>query len=305
MGEAKNSFICLIKGRLIETERRIMASFRVAASLVDCVALNDGTSMPLFGLGMFRSESGSGREAEVVAREALKAGYRLIDTAEYYGNEADVGTAVKSCGIPRDEIFVVTKLWDHGYDTCMRHFSDSFKKLDIGYVDLFLLHHPYQGKNLESYDAMLELKKQGLIKSVGVSNYGVQHLEGLKKAGRPAPSVNQIELHPWQRKEDIVEYCRKNGIAVMGYSPLTKGQRLEDPDVLSLSKKYGKTPGQILIRWSVQSGFITIPKTSKVSRIKENADVFDWSISNDDMQFMNSFPKWSCAWDPTQSKWDP
>jgi len=282
-----------------------MASLRVASNLADRIALNDGTSMPLFGLGMFRSESGSGGEAEVVAREAIKAGYRLIDTAEYYGNEADVGAAMKTCGVPREDVFVVTKLWDHGYDTCMRHFTESFKKLDIGYVDLFLLHHPYQGQNLESYDAMLELKNKGLVKSVGVSNYGVQHLEGLKKAGRPAPSVNQIELHPWQRKEDIVEYCKKNDIAVMGYSPLTKGRRLDDPDILKLSKKYGKTTGQILIRWSVQSGFITIPKTSKVVRLSENSDVFDWALDDEDMRLLNSFPKWSCSWDPTKSEWIP
>jgi len=280
-------------------------SVRVATNLVDRIPLNDGTNMPLFGLGMFRTESGAGRAAEVVAREALKAGYRMIDTAEYYGNEADVGAAVKSCGVPREDIFVVTKLWDHGYDTCMRHFSESFKKLDIGYVDLFLLHHPYQGQNLETYDAMLELKKQGLVKSVGVSNYGVQHLEGLRKAGRPVPSVNQIELHPWQRKEDIVKYCQKNGIAVMGYSPLTKGQRLNDPEIVQLGKKYGKTPGQVLIRWSVQSGFITIPKTSKVSRVSENSDVFDWSLSDGDMKMLNSCPKWSCSWDPTVSEWVP
>jgi len=278
---------------------------RVGTRLADRITLNDGTSMPLFGLGMFRCETGAGGDAEVVAREALKSGYRMIDTAEYYGNEADVGAAVKSCGVPREDIFVVTKLWDHGYDTCMRHFSESFKKLGIGYVDLFLLHHPYQGKNLESYDAMLELKKQGLVKSVGVSNYGVQHLEGLKAAGRPAPSVNQIELHPWQRKEDIVKYCRENGIAVMGYSPLTKGQRLGDPEVIKLSEKYIKTPGQILIRWSVQSGFITIPKTSKVRRISENSDVFDWSLSKEDMQGLNSLPKWSCSWDPTLTEWVP
>jgi len=282
-----------------------MSALRVAANLADRIPLNDGTTMPLFGLGMFRSESGAGGEAEVVAREALKAGYRLIDTAEYYGNEADVGAAVKTAGVPREDIFVVTKLWDHGYDTCMRHFSESFKKLDIGYVDLFLLHHPLQGQNLESYDAMLELKKKGFVKSVGVSNYGVQHLEGLKKAGRPAPSVNQIELHPWQRKEDIVKYCKENGIAVMGYSPLTKGQRLNDPEIVRLSQKYGKTAGQVLIRWSVQSGFITIPKTSKVARISENADVFDWSMSDEDMKLLNSFPKWSCSWDPTKSQWMP
>jgi len=280
-------------------------SVRVGTRLADRIPLNDGTSMPLFGLGMFRCETGAGGEAEIVAREALKNGYRMIDTAEYYGNEADVGAAVKTCGVPREDIFVVTKLWDHGYDTCMRHFSDSFKKLDIGYVDLFLLHHPYQGKNLETYDAMLELKKQGLVKSVGVSNYGVQHLEGLKAAGRPTPSVNQIELHPWQRKEDIVKYCRKNGIAVMGYSPLTKGQRLNDAEILQLSKKYGKTPGQVLIRWSVQSGFITIPKTSKVKRITENCDVFDWSLSEEDMRHLNSFSKWSCSWDPTVTEWVP
>lgn len=275
----------------------------IATSIASRIQLNDGISMPLFGLGVYQSSTGKGGGAETSVNYAISKGYRLIDTAEFYGNEADVGRGIKLSGIKREDLFVVTKLWDNGYDRCKKIFNKSFKLLDIGYIDLYLIHSPSSGQIVETYKAMLELKDQGLIRSVGVSNFGVQHLEGLKSAGLPKPSVNQIELHPWQQKVDIVRYCRENGIAVMGYSPLAKGTRFGDPKVQEIAARHNKTEAQVLIRWSVQMGYITIPKSSNNQRIDENMDVFDWSLTKDDINTLNSFPDKSCTWNPTTIPW--
>ena len=155
-------------------------------------------------------------------------------------------------------------------------------------MDLYLLHAPQGGHCAEAYRALLEAKKQGKIRSLGVSNFGVAHLEALAKLGLDKPSVNQIELHPWQQKKDIVKYCREHDIIVMGYSPLAKGQKIKDKTIVSIAQRLSKTPAQILIRWSVQHGFITIPKTSQASRLQVNADVFDWSIPDEDMTILVS-----------------
>lgn len=275
----------------------------VAKDISARITLNDGVSMPLFGLGVYEASSGVGGEAEKAVEYAISKGYRLIDTAEFYQNEADVGRGVKNSSIKREDVFVVTKLWDNGYSRCKKIFNESLKKLDLKYVDLYLIHAPSSGKVVETYKAMLELKEQGLIRSVGVSNFGVQHLEGLASAGLPKPSVNQIELHPWQQKLEIVKYCRANEITVMGYSPLVKGQRFDDKTLNQIAKKYKKTTAQILIRWSVQHGYITIPKSSKPQRIVENMQVFDWSIDDADMAVLNSFPDKSCTWNPCKSSW--
>jgi len=176
--------------------------------------------------------------------------------------------------------------------------------MNLDYIDMFLIHSPYEGRNIETYEALLDLKKQGLIRSVGVSNFGIVHLEGLKTAGLPAPSVNQIELHPYQRKEDLVKYCLDNDIAPMGYSPLTRGHHLNDPVFVQMAANYGRTPAQILIRWSIQQGYITIPKSVQFDRILENADVYNFSLSEEDMQILNSLPNASVSWDPTVSPWE-
>ncbi|OWF44123.1 uncharacterized protein LOC110458799 [Mizuhopecten yessoensis] len=277
----------------------------IATALTSTVKLNDGVTMPLFGLGMYLSASGQGGQAERAAIHALSKGYRLLDTAEFYGNEADVGRGIQNGGLKREDLFVVTKLWENGYSRCKKIFNKSLKMLDIGYVDLYLIHNPSSapGKCVETYKAMLELQQEGLVRSVGVSNFGVQHLEGLREAGLPTPSVNQIELHPWQQKTDIVEYCRKNGITVMGYSPLTKGQKLSDKTLLEIAKRHNKSPAQILIRWSVERGFITIPKSADPGRIEQNADVFSWSLDPSDLQILNDMPDCSCTWNPCKTPW--
>lgn len=262
--------------------------------------LADGNEMPFYGLGVFQASKSDTVDAVV---HALKNGYRLIDTAQYYENEEGVGEAIKKSGIPRSEIFVTTKLLQHGYDICKTSFMESLKKLQLEYVDLFLIHNPQGGKNLESYDAMVELQKQGLIKSIGVSNFNVIHLEEFRKAGKPTPAVNQIELHPYLRQTEIVKYCLEHNIAVMGFTPLTRGKKLDDPPLVEIAKKYNKTTAEILLRWSVQKGYITIPKSINPERIVANSKVFDFWISEEDMQKMETFPEERCTKVTTDQPW--
>uniref|UniRef100_T1JAX2 NADP-dependent oxidoreductase domain-containing protein n=1 Tax=Strigamia maritima TaxID=126957 RepID=T1JAX2_STRMM len=262
------------------------ANLRYVMDLSSKLTLKSGQEMPLFGIGTYMMKSGPGTDTTNVIKYALEHDYRMVDTAEYYDNEMDVGKAVAGVavsGIPREEIFVVTKLWDQGYDRCKESFALSLKKLNMCYVDLYLIHSPLGGEVIDSYKAMVEMKEQGLIRAIGVSNFGVHHLEELKKAGLPTPEVNQIELHPFCKQEEIVGYCRKHGIAVMGYSPLARSYYLSDPVIQKLAEKHKKTPAQVMLRWSIQMAFITIPKTEKLDRILSNADIFDFNLSNDDM----------------------
>ncbi|KAL9975468.1 hypothetical protein ACROYT_G012629 [Oculina patagonica] len=259
------------------------------------VTLNDGNKMPMFGLGVFRAPNGD--ETVNAVKFALKSGYRLIDTAAFYENEAEVGQAIKESGVKREDIFVVTKLrtTQHGYDECLKDFNASLKKLDSGYVDLYLIHTPKNGKNIDSFKAMMKLKEQGLIRSIGVSNFGVNHLKEMEKAGLPTPAVNQIELNPYWRLEDIVNYCREKGIAVMGYCPIFRASKNNDPILVEMASRYKKTVPQLLIRWSVQKDYITIPKSTKPERIQENADIFDFTISDEDMKTLNAMPTEQCC----------
>ncbi|CAF1530563.1 unnamed protein product, partial [Adineta steineri] len=234
-----------------------------------------------------------------------KLGYPLIDTAEIYKNESQFGEAVKK-GIKREEIFLTTKLFttQSGCEGCQKSFKNSLEQLATDYVDLYLLHAPQGGHVIEVYKEIVKLQKEGKIRSIGVSNFGVEHLEWLKQAGF-VPAVNQIELHPWWQNEDIVNYCRTNNIAIEGYSPLGKSRFLDDPYLIKLSQKYNKTPAQILIRWSLQNGFITIPKTtSGIERLKENMDVFDFKLSDEDMKDIADYGKknpQNTGWEPTKN----
>jgi len=238
-----------------------------------------------------------GDDCTKAVKFALQNGYRMIDTAALYGNEAEVGQAIKESGVKREDIFVVSKLWNdnHGYDKCLKAFNASLKKLDTGYIDLFLIHSPTPGENVESYKAMLKLKEDGVLRSAGVSNFGVHHLKEMEKAGLPTPAVNQIELNPFWRLEDIVNHCTEKGIAVMGYCPLFRGRKNDDPVLVEMASRYRKTIPQLLIRWSVQKNYITIPKSSKQERILENADIFDFAISEEDMKILDNMPTEQCA----------
>jgi diketogulonate reductase-like aldo/keto reductase len=270
-------------------------------TLASRIKLNDGRLMPIFGLGLYQAASSS--KTIQIIQDAIRLGYPLIDTAEIYRNESQVGEALKK-NVDREKIFISTKLFrtNDGQQGLRNSFNNSLKQLGTNYVDLYLIHAPQGGHVLEVYQEMIQLQKEGKIHSLGVSNFGVQHLQWLKQAGF-VPAVNQIELHPWWPNEDIVNYCRANNIAIMGYSPLGKGRFLDDPYVKKLSERYGKTPAQILIRWSVQNGFITIPKTtSGIERLKENMDVFDFVISDEDMKGLADYGKknpQNTGWDPT------
>jgi len=270
-------------------------------TLTSRIKLNDGRLMPIFGLGLYQAAAAS-KTAQIIV-DAIRLGYPLIDTAELYQNESQVGQAIKK-NIDREQIFITTKLFrtNEGRQGLRRSFNNSLEQLGTNYIDLYLIHAPQGGHVLEVYEEMIQLQNEGKIRSIGVSNFGVQHLKWLKQAGF-IPSVNQIELHPWWPNEDIVDYCRTNNIAIMGYSPLGKGHFLNDSYLKKLSQQYGKTPAQILIRWSIQNGFITIPKTtSGIERLKENMNVFDFELSNEDMKGLADYGKknpQNTGWDPT------
>jgi methylglyoxal/glyoxal reductase len=257
---------------------------------------------------MYRSDLG-GPASNAVKYAVSKADYIMIDTAQIYQNEADVGVGLKESKVHRENIFIVSKLFttENGGEGCLDVFKKSLNNLGVDYIDQYLLHAPQGGKVLECYDALLELQKQGILKTVGVSNFGVQHLEVIKNSSRPLPAVNQIELHPWCTNEDIVKYCQRNNIAVVGYSPLAKGEKLSDPYVLGLAKKYNKTSAQILIRWSLEKGFITIPKSQHEERIMENSNVFDFELTLEEIEKFDSFgrrEKIITGWDPTINPMD-
>ncbi|CAF1317289.1 unnamed protein product [Adineta steineri] len=275
----------------------------MSLTLKSRITLNDGHSMPIFGLGLYQAESSS-KTIQIIT-DAIKLGYPMIDTAEIYKNESQFGEAVKK-GIKREEIFLTTKLFttEGGCEGCQKSFKNSLEQLATDYVDLYLLHAPQGGHVIEVYKEIVKLQKEGKIRSIGVSNFGVEHLEWLKQAGF-VPAVNQIELHPWWQNEDIVNYCRTNNIAIEGYSPLGKSRFLDDPYLIKVSQKYNKTPAQILIRWSLQNGFITIPKTtSGIERLKENMDVFDFKLSDEDMKDIADYGKknpQNTGWEPTKN----
>jgi len=253
------------------------------------IQLNDGNRMPRIGLGLYEVDASSWSIRLI--RIAVNEGYRLFDTAQLYENEHETGYALKASRIPRDQFFITTKLYTtaNGRSQVLHSFHQSLHRLMVDYVDLYLIHAPRGGHVLEAYDTLLELRSRGRIRSVGVSNFDVQHLESIRRTGRPLPAVNQIELHPFCQQRDIVKYCRRFGINLMAYSPLARGAALDDPFVLQLARKYRRTPAQILIRWSLQNNFIPIPKTNHPARLRENLRVFDFEISRYDMQQLTQY----------------
>jgi diketogulonate reductase-like aldo/keto reductase len=263
--------------------------------------LNHGGPIPLFGLGTFRSPEGQPTRDAV--RWALEAGYRHVDTAAVYGNEEDVGAVIREHGIPRNELWVTTKLarTDHGYDAARRAFDRSLQRLGLEYVDLYLIHWPGGGPRAESWRALEEIHRGGRARAIGVSNYMVAHLQELLDRGRVVPAVNQLELHPfnYRSRGDVVDFCRRHAIAVEGYSPLAKARRLNDPTVRSIAEDHDRTPAQVLIRWALQHRIITIPKSNHRDRIRENARVFDFQMSEAEMQSLDALDEdFVTSWDP-------
>ena len=269
-------------------------------SLQTRVKLNNRVEMPVLGLGVYQSPPGPVTEKAVST--ALDIGYRHIDTARIYDNESDVGKALKQTKVARDEIFVTTKLWssDQGYESTLRACNVSLRRLGVPSLDLYLIHWPVPKLRTESWKAMIDLLKQGKCRSIGVSNFTIDHLEDLLKRTDVVPAVNQVEFHPLLYQKSLLEYCGKNGIQLEAYAPLTRGERLDHPIVLELARKYAKTSAQILIRWSLQHGNVVIPKSVKPDRIRENSDVFDFDISEVDMRKLDSLNEdLRTCWDPT------
>jgi diketogulonate reductase-like aldo/keto reductase len=268
------------------------------------VTLNNGVKIPILGLGVFQSPPGGVTKRAVL--DALEAGYRHIDTARIYGNERDVGRAVAESGIPREEIFVTTKLWnaDQGYESTLDACELSLGKMDLDHVDLYLMHWPVEGRRLASWTAMEELLAKGKCRSIGVSNFMVHHLDELLGHAHVVPAMNQIEMSPYnylQRKETI-DLCHKAGIVIEAYSPLTKGKKLKDPRLVEMAERYGKTTAQLLIRWALEKGFVVLPKSVHKERIVQNADVFDFIISGADMAILDGFNEnLATGWDPTHA----
>ncbi|NHJ32754.1 MAG: aldo/keto reductase [Asgard group archaeon] len=268
-------------------------------NLESTVELNNGVKIPLLGLGTYLA---TGDVCYRAVREAIKVGYRHIDTASMYDNEEKVGKAVRDCDESREDIFITTKLWnsDHGYEQTKAAFEASLERLDLEYIDLYLIHWPVQELRLDSWKAMEELYKEGRCRAIGVSNYMDWHIDELLKVAKVVPVVNQIEFHPWLYLKDLQKYCMDKNIWIQAYSPLTKGRMLNDPPLKEIALKYNVSTSQILIRWCLQNDTIVLPKSADIYHIMENAEVYDFKITEEDMEALDAFHRnMRVTWDPT------
>ena len=251
------------------------------------IVLNDDNVIPQLGLGVWQAKDGE--EVKQAVLSALKAGYRLIDTAAIYGNEEGVGKAIRESGVAREELFITTKLWngDQGHDATLKAFDSSLEKLGLEYIDLYLIHWPVPqyGKYVETWKALGELKASGKVKSIGVCNFNIDHLEKILNESDIVPAVNQIELHPRLQQRELREFCENHGIKIESWSPIggSGGDLLHDPTLQIIADKHKKSAAQIVIRWHIQLGLIVIPKSVHEERIVQNADVSNFELDNDDM----------------------
>ncbi|WP_020528868.1 aldo/keto reductase [Flexithrix dorotheae] len=262
------------------------------------ITLNDGNKIPVVGFGTYQSVEEDGVQS---IKNALKTGYRLIDSAAKYENEEEVGKGISESGVDRKEIVVTTKLWREnlGYEEAKNAFEKSLKKLGLNYVDLYLIHWPanaknytnWQKANAESWRAMEELQAEGKIKSIGVSNFWQEHLEALFQTANIIPAVNQIEFHPGYWQPELTRFCKKNGITVESWSPLARGKVFGNEVLETIAKQHGKSVSQICLRWVIQHETIVIPKSSTPHRIEENINIFDFELSEAEMKQINDLPE--------------
>jgi len=263
--------------------------------------LNDGAYMPRLGLGVYQIATGS--HCRLAVTRALELGYRHIDTAAIYSNESDVGRAVREAAVPREQIFVTTKLWnsDQGYDSAINAGAHSLRQLGLEWIDLYLIHWPEPRKRLDSWRALIELRKRGVARSIGVSNYTVSHLKELMAASDVVPAVNQVEFNPFLYQRELLKFCSVHGIALVAYCPLARAHKLDDERLQATAKRHGKTSAQIMIRWALQKGVGVIPKSEHPQRIAENADVFDFLLDADDLRVVDALNEdLRTSWDPSQ-----
>jgi 2,5-diketo-D-gluconate reductase A len=246
------------------------------------ISLNDGNAIPQLGFGVWQVPN---EEAAKVVGTAISTGYRSIDTAAIYGNEIGVGKGIAASPVPRSELFITTKLWNDQHTNARNALNKSLSRLGLDQVDLYLIHwpKPRQKAYLEAWKALVKLKEEGRAKSIGVSNFTLSHLKRIIDATGVAPSVNQIELHPWFQQKELAAYHTEHGIITESWSPLGQGTLLENPTLKALAQKHGRTSAQVVIRWHLDRGYIVIPKSVTPSRIRENFDVFDFSLDADDL----------------------
>jgi len=263
--------------------------------------LLSGARIPQVGLGVWQTPSGATTRQAVAA--ALDVGYRHIDTARIYGNEVDVGVAIRESAVAREAVFVTTKLWnaDQGYDRALNAFDEGLQRLGLDYVDLYLIHWPVAGKRLDSWRALERLHAEGRARSIGVSNFLVPHLEELLAGARQVPAVNQIELTPFLQRRETRALCARHGIVVEAYSPLTHGRRLDHPVVKDVARRVGRSVAQVLLRWGLQQGLVVLPKSTKPARIAENGALYDFTLDERAMKELDALEEGLVTgWDPAE-----
>lgn len=250
--------------------------------------LNNGVEMPWFGLGVFKVEDGP--ELVEAVKLAIKAGYRSIDTAAIYGNEKAVGegirAGIKEAGISREDLFITSKVWnsDQGYETTLAAYEESLKKLELDYLDLYLVHWPVEGKYKDTWRALETLYKEKRVRAIGVSNFQIHHLQDVMKDAEIKPMINQVEYHPRLTQKELQAFCKEQGIQMEAWSPLMQGQLLDNETLQEIAEKHDKTTAQVILRWDLQNGVITIPKSTKEHRIIANADIFNFELTKEDME---------------------
>lgn len=260
-------------------------------SINDCTILNNGLKMPWLGFGVYQVNDGT--EVEKAVNYALEAGYRSIDTATVYGNEQGVGKAIKESGIPREEIFLTTKVWndDQRKKQTLAAFQESLDKLQTDYVDLYLVHWPVAGHYQDTWRVMEDIYINGSAKAIGVSNFLVHHLEDILSDGKVVPSVNQLEFHPYLVQPGLLNFCKSHQVQVEAWSPLMQGNIVSVPAIRQMADKYNKSAAQVVLRWNLQHEVVTIPKSVNPSRITENMQIFDFELSQADMDALDALDK--------------
>lgn len=262
--------------------------------------LYNGQKIPAIGFGTWEIEP---NKTVAAVEAAIDVGYRLIDTAKLYGNEKEVGAAVRQSAIAREEVFITTKLWneDHGYDSTRRAFEDSLERLGLDYLDLYLIHWPATSRRADSWHAMNDLYNEGLVKAIGVSNFTVRHLEELKSDSQSIPMVNQVEFHPfiYEQQKELLNYCQLHNILIEAYSPLSRGVKNSNKVISDVAAKNGKTEAQIILRWCTQHGTVPLPRSINPEHSAENLAVFDFELNDDDMVALDHLS------DGQRVTWDP
>ena len=260
--------------------------------IADRVKLNNGVEMPWLGLGVWKAADG--QEVSNAVKSAIECGYRSIDTAAVYQNESGVGQGIKDSGIAREELFVTTKVWnsDQGYESTLQAFEESRKKLSLDYLDLYLIHWPVKEKKyIDTWRALEKLYNDGLVRAIGVSNFHIHHLKDIFEVSGIVPVVNQVEYHPLLAQRELHAFCNSHNIVLEAWSPLMQGKLLDDPALTEIAAKYGKSVSQVILRWDLQNGVITIPKSVNPERIAQNGDIFDFELSVEDMERIHAMNK--------------